>query len=40
VAARNLLDPAFERTYGRDGDLLYSSVRRGRTVTVGLSASF
>lgn len=36
-SAKNLLDPAFERTYGESGRLLFSSHRRGMTFALGLN---
>lgn len=39
-AARNLLNPKIERTYGKDSDLLYSSYTRGVTLGVTLSYEF
>lgn len=36
--AKNLLDPDIERTYGKEGDFIYSSHRRGRSY--GLSVSY
>jgi outer membrane receptor protein involved in Fe transport len=39
-AAKNLLDPEIERTYGEDGELLYSSYKRGLTFGLSLSYDF
>ncbi len=39
-SAKNLLDPAFERTYGESGSLLYSSFTRGITLALGLSYEY
>lgn len=39
-SARNLLDGKYERTYGEDSDLLYSSYRRGMTFGVSLTYDF
>lgn len=39
-SARNLLDPEVERTYGEDGDVVYSSYTRGRTFGVSLNYEF
>ncbi len=36
-SAKNLLDPAIERTYGENSGLLYSSYRRGLTFALGLN---
>lgn len=38
--ARNLLNPEYKRTYGKDTDLLYSSYKRGRTFGLSLSYDF
>jgi TonB-dependent receptor len=38
--ARNLLNPRIERTYGKSGDLLFSSYRRGLTFGLSLSYEF
>lgn len=37
-SAKNLLDPAFERTYGKNSSLLYSSYKKG--TTFGLSFTY
>jgi len=39
-SARNLLDPQIERTYGKNGDLTYSSYTRGRTFILALNYDF
>lgn len=39
-AARNLLDPRIERTYGEKSARLYSSYRRGRTIGLSLNYDF
>jgi outer membrane receptor protein involved in Fe transport len=39
-SVKNLLDPKLERTYGKDGDLLYSSYRKGRTLGVTMNYDF
>jgi outer membrane receptor protein involved in Fe transport len=39
-AARNLLDPEIERTYGEDGNLLYSSYTKGVTLSFSVSYEF
>ncbi|MEW6306963.1 MAG: TonB-dependent receptor, partial [Verrucomicrobiota bacterium] len=39
-SAKNLLDPSFERTYGAQGTLPYSSYKKGRTYGVSLSYTF
>jgi hypothetical protein len=39
-AAKNLLDPVIQRTYGKDSDLIYSSYHRGRTFGLSLSYDF
>jgi outer membrane receptor protein involved in Fe transport len=39
-SAKNLLDPAVERTYGESGARLYSSHTRGITLALGLSYEF
>ncbi|MFO1487238.1 MAG: TonB-dependent receptor [Verrucomicrobiota bacterium] len=39
-AAKNLLDPLIERTYGEDSNLLYSSYRKGRAFSLSLSYDF
>ena len=39
-AAKNLLDPEVQRTYGATGDLLYSSYTRGRTFGMSLNYDF
>ena len=39
-AAKNLLDPKFERTYGKNSDLLYSSYTRGRAFGLTFSYDF
>ncbi|MCI0538069.1 MAG: TonB-dependent receptor, partial [Verrucomicrobiales bacterium] len=38
--AKNLFDPLIERSYGKEGELLYSSYRRGRTFGLSLSYDF
>jgi hypothetical protein len=38
--ARNLLDPSFERTYGKDSNLLYSQYKKGRTFGVTFTYDF
>ena len=40
LGAKNLLDPKFERTYGKDSQLLYSSYKRGRAFGLSLSYEF
>lgn len=37
-SAKNLLNPAFERTYGKNSSLLYSSYKKG--TTFGLSFTY
>jgi outer membrane receptor protein involved in Fe transport len=39
-SAKNLLDPEIERTYGKDGDRIYSSYTRGRSFGISLSYEF
>jgi outer membrane receptor protein involved in Fe transport len=39
-AAKNLLDPRIERTYGEDSNLLYSSFTKGRTFGLTFSYDF
>jgi TonB-dependent receptor len=39
-AAKNLLNPSFERTYGEDSDLLYSSYTKGRTFALTFNYDF
>ena len=39
-SGRNLLDPKYERTYGEDSDLLFSSSTRGRTYGLSFSYDF
>jgi len=40
LTAKNLMDPDIQRTYGKDGESLYSSYRRGRTYGLSLSYDF
>lgn len=40
LAARNLLDPVIERTYGEDSEAIYSSYTRGRTYSISLTFDF
>ncbi len=39
-SAKNLLDPAIERTYGEHSDLLYSSYHKGRIFALSLNLEF
>jgi len=39
-AAKNLLNPTFERTYGEDSSLIYSSYKKGRSYGLSLSYDF
>ena len=39
-AAKNLLDPKVERTYGQEGSLIYSSYSRGRSFGLSFSYDF
>jgi TonB-dependent receptor len=39
-AAKNLLNPLFERTYGEKSDLIYSSYRKGRSFGMSMSYDF
>jgi len=39
-AAKNLLNPRYERTYGKDSNLLYSSYQRGMAFGLSLSYEF
>jgi outer membrane receptor protein involved in Fe transport len=39
-SAKNLLDPEFKRTYGKDGNLLYSSNKKGMTFGITLNYDF
>jgi len=39
-AAKNLLNPEFQRTYGENSDLLYSSYKKGMTFGLNLSYDF
>ncbi|MGN6643436.1 MAG: TonB-dependent receptor domain-containing protein, partial [Verrucomicrobiota bacterium] len=40
LAAKNMLDPQIERTYGRDSNRIYSSYRKGRTFGLSLNYDF
>ena len=40
LGAKNLLNPKFERTYGKNSDLLYSSYTRGRLFGLSLTHEF
>jgi outer membrane receptor for ferrienterochelin and colicin len=40
LAARNLLNPVIERTYGEDSEAIYSSFTRGRTYSISLNYDF
>jgi TonB-dependent receptor len=39
-AAKNLLNPVFERTYGENSDLIYSSYRKGMTFSLNFNYEF
>jgi hypothetical protein len=39
-SAKNLLDPTFQRTYGKDSNLLYSSYTKGQTFNLTISYDF
>ena len=39
-SAKNLLDPEFERTYGKNSSLLYSSYTKGRAFGLSLNYDF
>ena len=40
LVSGNLLDPAIERTYGKKGDQLYSSYKRGMTFGISMGYDF